>query len=654
MNLFGGVREQFSPCPLPSETMRRATLLCLLLCCSFAVLAVACDPEEAGGGGSGGGSSAALTIDPATLPDPVEGAAYSEVLTATGSAGPFSWALAAGSLPPGLALDLASVADTTTLSGTPTLPGSFSFTVIVTDGALAGARSYNMNVQAATTGGLTIITATLPGAVVLQPYTAQLQASGAAGPLNWSITGGVLPVGIAMDAAGLVSGSATVTGNWPVTITVDDGTATASRAYVLNVGGVPGNAQLEQQLRQLIAAENIAPMNQPPAPPAAQVDLGRLLFFDKELSGNRDVACATCHHPTLGTGDKLNLSIGVGGTGGIGPGRDHPAKVFIARNAQPILNVAQIPEMFWDKRVGIPPPPPGQPPAPPGTPVQTPEGQMNLSPLAAQSLFPLTDLIEMRGTGHSLDGLNNTDYRLALVNRLAQFPAYTQGFDAAFGPGNMNVNNMARAIAAWEASQTFTNSAWDRYLRGDSAAMTDPQKRGAQVFFGRGNCDGCHNGPQLSNFSTHNLGIPQFGPGKGNGTSGREDFGFENTTGNTANRYQFRVPPLRNVAFTAPYMHNGAFETLDEVLVHYRDKAASSGAYTGANITQAADLAPTLLPVAPMTQNLSPVFLNVPGNLTPNELADLKAFLEALTDPAAINRTQEVPQSVPSGLPVDR
>ncbi|MBX3459794.1 MAG: c-type cytochrome [Planctomycetes bacterium] len=500
-------------------------------------------------------------------------------------------------------------------------------------------------------GALAIDTATLPGATIGQPYSVQLQASGGTGTYSWVITQGVPASGLSFTANGLLSGTPVVTGNWPVRLEVSDGVDTVSRAYTLIVAGVAGNAVLEQQLRQLIAAENIQALNPPPQqPPAAHVNLGRLLFFDKELSGHRDVACATCHHPALGNGDRLNLSIGVGGTGGLGPGRDHPAKVFIARNAQPVFNVAQIPELFWDKRVGVPPPQPGQPPGP----TQTPEGPTNLPPLAAQALFPMVDVREMRGSGHALDGLNNADYRQALVTRLAQFPAYVNQFNTAFPAGGLTVDNMARAIAAWQASQSFSNTAWDRYLRGDSNAMSDPQKRGAQLFFGRANCDGCHSGPQLSNFSTHNLGIPQFGPGQGNGTSGREDFGFENVTGNAANRYQFRVPPLRNVAFTGPYMHNGAFETLDEVLQHYRDKAASSAAYTGANMTQASDLAPTLLPVNNVTQSLSPVFLNVPGNLTPQELADIKAFLHALTDPNAINRTQEIPQSVPSGLPVDR
>jgi cytochrome c peroxidase len=101
-------------------------------------------------------------------------------------------------------------------------------------------------------------------------------------------------------------------------------------------------------------------------------------------------------------------------------------------------------------------------------------------------------------------------------------------------------------------------------------------------------------------------------------------------------------------------MHNGAFQTLGEVVNHYNTKQASTNAFTGANMLQAADLAPTLLPTAGVLQNLSPLFLQVPSDLTPQEIGDILAFLQSLTDPAAINRRQEVPATVPSGLPVDQ
>ncbi len=496
-----------------------------------------------------------------------------------------------------------------------------------------------------TPGVLTLTSTALPLATVGQFYSTSLPFTGAQGAVSVAITSGALPTGVSMTSAGDISGTPALTGAWGFSIEASDGVTTLFAQLTLNVQGVAGSPQLENQLRQVIAQKNIQPMPQPPALNVAQVELGRNLFFDKELSGNRDVACATCHHPRFNYGDGLNLSVGVGATGGIGPGRDHPAKTFVPRNAPAIYNVGMMPELFWDKRVGIPP---GQ------QQTITPEGPMNLPPDAAQALFPLVNVTEMRGSGHSLDGLSDAAYRQALVARLAAINDYVLMFDQAFGAGNMTVDNMARAIAAFERSQTFSNAPWDRYLRGEANALTDAQKRGASIFFGPGGCDACHSGPLLTNFSTHNVIIPQFGPGQNQGLLGREDFGFENTTGNAGNRYQFRVPSLRNVALTAPYMHNGAFNTLNEVVNHYRNKAASTNGFTGLNMVHAADLAPTLLPTQNVLQTPSQLFLNVPGNLSPQQVSDIVAFLESLTDPAAVNRMNEVPDTVPSGLQVDR
>lgn len=634
--------------------MRWISASLLLACVACAFIAAACD----GSGGTGGTTPvtpANVVIGPASLPDGTVGAAYSAALSVTGGIAPFTWSVPSGNLPPGLALDTASTTANCGLSGTPTVAGSFGFTVVATDGTLADVAVYTINIAPGAPVGFTITTAVLPAIPVNGTINFALQVANPAGPVTWSIVSGVLSPGVTMSAAGVISGNPEVTGGWGITVRATDGIDVDQRGYIFNVGGTSGNPQLEQQLRNRVSqGQGVAALGpaQLPVLNAAQVALGRNLFFDKILSGTQDVACATCHNPSLNLGDQLNLSIGVGATGGIGPGRDHPSKVFVARQAPQVYNIGLFPELFWDKRVGRPPPPPGMPPPPVPPPTQTPEGPTTLAPDEAQALFPLVNLVEMRGTGHSLDGLSNADYRLALVNRLAGIPAYVNQFNTAFGAGNMNVNNMVRAIAQFERSQTFVNAPWDRYIRGEANALTDPQKRGAQLFFGRARCVTCHGGPLLTNFTTHNLGIPQFGPGQGNGT-GTEDFGFENTTGDPNQRYQFRVPSLRNVAFTAPYMHNGAFMTLPEVVNHYNSKQASSNAYTGANMTQAADLAPTLLPTANVLANLSPVFLQVPSDLTPQEQADIVVFLATLTDPAAINRRTEIPQAVPSGLPVD-
>ncbi|MEZ5993112.1 MAG: cytochrome c peroxidase [Planctomycetota bacterium] len=522
-----------------------------------------------------------------------------------------------------------------------------SGTSTTTTATSTGSSSGGGGGSVGTPGGLTLTSTVLPTAFVEQFYSTSLPFTGAAAAVVCEITSGALPIGVNMTSGGSISGTPALTGQWGFELTATDGVDTIVAQVSLTVQGVQGSPQLEQQLRGLIAQRNVVGLGTQNLPQLnqSQVELGRALFFDKILSGNQDVACATCHHPGLGYGDGLNLSIGVGGTGGIGPGRDHPTKTFVPRNAPPIYNIGMMPELFWDKRVGIPP---GQ------NQTITPEGAMNLAPDAAQALFPLVSITEMRGTGHSLDGLSDTAYRQALVSRLAQNNDYVNMFNQSFGNGGMTVENMAQAIAAFERSQTFVNSPWDRYLRGEATALSDAQKRGARVFFGPGGCDTCHNGPLLTNFSTQNIIIPQFGPGQGQGIQNREDYGFENTVGNQQNRYQFRVPPLRNVAITGPYMHNGAFTTLTEVVNHYRNKAQSTNAFTGQNMVQATDLAPTLLPTNNVLQTPSQLFLNVRGNFNNQEVNDLVAFLNALTDPDAVNRLNEIPSSVPSGLPIDR
>lgn len=523
-----------------------------------------------------------------------------------------------------------------------------------------------------TSPALSLAAVNLPGGTLNVPYTVDIQASGGTAPYAWNVNGN-LPPGLGVDLTSTsnlttLSGTPSANGQFTFTIEVSDASATTSRQFIVNIAAPAGNPQIEQNLRNVIAQKQITGLSTASLPllNQSQVELGRLLFFDKILSGKQDVACATCHHPTENFGDSLNLSVGVDGVGAasmgsVGPGRNHPQRVFVPRNAQPVFATHLQPAMFWDKRIErpLPPPPqPGSPPPPPPNFVNTPEGQMNLAPDEAQALFPLVNVTEMRGSGHALDGLSNNAYHQALLTRLQAVSDYVTRFNAAFPAGSpevgMTVNNLGRAIAQYERSQTYINSAWDRYLRGDVTAMTDSQKRGALLFFGRAQCDTCHNGPLLSNFTTHNLGVPQFGPGLGNGPSGREDFGFENVTGQAANRYQFRVPPLRNVGATAPYMHNGAFSTLNEVVVHYRNKQQSTQNYTGQNMLQAADLAPTLLPVAGVLNNLSPLFLQVPGDLSQGEQADLVAFLQALTDPAFVQRLQDIPATVPSGLPVDQ
>jgi cytochrome c peroxidase len=499
---------------------------------------------------------------------------------------------------------------------------------------------------------LVLASVELPVATVEEPYSATLAFLADA---SCEITSGGLPPGLTLDAKGNITGTPRVTGDWGFEVTATDGRGAVVSQLVISVVGTEGDTVLDGDVRTITAGKRVFGLLSDDLPELdpARVELGRMLFFDKELSGTRDVACATCHSPSHGYADGLSFSVGVGSNGKVGPGRRHPGKVLIPRNSPAIFNVGLMPAMFWDKRVRLPLGPQGQLPLT-RSPTITPEGPMFLEPDEAQALFPIADVAEMRGLGHELDGLDNATYRLALVDRLKKFPEYVRLFDEAFGPDGMTVENMARAIAAFERSQTFVNSAWDRYLLGDRDALTDAQKRGAALFFSRANCDNCHNGPLLTDFVVRSVIVPQFGPGRGKGAAKGEDYGVEEVVNQRDLRYNFRTPTLRNIALTAPYMHNGAYNTLRDVVLHYRDKEKHVRAFDVKSTIQAEDLGTAVTPTSDFLRRRSFLFTRVPSNLTEEEVDDLVAFLETLTDPAAVNRRNEIPATVPSGLPVDR
>lgn len=265
------------------------------------------------------------------------------------------------------------------------------------------------------------------------------------------------------------------------------------------------------------------------------VELGRLLFWDPILSGDRDVACATCHHPNFAYSDGLASTIGVGGRG-LGPGRiADPVAPRLSRNSQTVLSsawngltfegatTAELAPMFWDNR--------------------------SVS-LEAQVLGPLKSDAEMRGTSYGEDEILGE-----LVARLAGIPEYQEKFAAAFGAGGVNETNLGRAIAAFERTLVPKNSSFDRYLAGDDDAMSVAAIRGLRGFIAQG-CSRCHSGPMLSDFKVHRLPVPTR-PGDPEDLG--DGFG------------QFRTPSLRMVSHTAPYMHNGAFATLGEVFDFYHN-----------------------------------------------------------------------------------
>jgi cytochrome c peroxidase len=420
-------------------------------------------------------------------------------------------------------------------------------------------------------------------------------------------------------------------------------------------GGGGGDAQpsIDTQLREQLKSSSITPPSPAPAQDAAAVALGRALFFDKILSGNRDVSCASCHSPAAALGDGLSLSIGTGGTGAapartLGTGRQ-----FFPRNAQTLLNVGLGLEMlFWDARV-----------LQEGSGVATPAGAALPSevtdPLAAQAMFPVVGRREMRGNPGDVDRLGNanelavfddsqfTEIWQAIMQRLLAIPQYAAMLAAAFPNvpnGALGFQHAAAAIAAFERQEfSRTGSPFDRYLAGDNAALTAAEKRGALLFVGDAKCSGCHNGPHLGGNNFANIGVPQLGPGFGSAVP--LDSGLA--------RFLFRVAPLRNVELTAPYMHDGAYTTLESAVRHYIDIPFSQQNYDVSQLapelqsTHHGDPGTTSAVLASLDTRLPP-----PGTISESQVSDLVAFLMSLTDPAARDLSSLVPASVPSGLPV--
>ncbi len=321
--------------------------------------------------------------------------------------------------------------------------------------------------------------------------------------------------------------------------------AITSAAVLVGAATIPARTQA-----QFIALPSRAdaPADNPTTP--EKVALGRMLFWDPVLSGTKDVACATCHHPSFGYADGLDVAIGVNGLG-LGASRhfapDRPTH-FVKRNSPTILNAAfngidslgasapSSAPMFWDARV---------------------------QSLEAQALEPLKAAEEMHGDAG--DSHEAVDQALA---RIAAIPEYRRMFVSAFGAkAEVSATNLSRAIAAFERTLVATNAPYDRYMRGDATAMTEQQIRGMDTFQRMG-CANCHSGPMFSDYKTHVLGVPE------NGKLAAADTGADN-------RYAFRTPSLRNLAYTAPYMHNGTFSTLDAVINFYNQVGGGRGGRGG-------------------------------------------------------------------------
>jgi cytochrome c peroxidase len=433
-----------------------------------------------------------------------------------------------------------------------------------------------------------------------------------------------------------------------------DRTALAAPTAVTSKTPAP-TGPLPQLVRQLAASRGVVPLPPKPNVRPALAHLGQALMFDKELSGNRDIACATCHLPSQATGDGRALSIGQGATG-IGPARVHPNGDFIARNAPPLFNLAAMRHLFWDGRVeadayGKLTTPAGAQITPDMTKV------FEFGPVSALAMFPVTSRAEMRsGTSNDLGAIDDSDFRgiwAAEMRRLGAIPEYRGLFQAAY-PGtnfdDMTFAHASNAIAGFIVDRfTFADSPWDRFLAGNDAALTMRQLEGAQTFLTL-KCSICHTGATFSDDDFHNVAVPQIGPGQGDGLTTKDDFGRMRVTGLASDLYRFRTTPLRNVELTGPYGHDGAIGGLRDFVEHYSESDLKLLAFDPSKLEPLLRLT--------MVSNHADVLVQrdtlLAGVVLTPELTDkLMDYMTALTDDAARDLSRTVPVRVPSRMIVD-
>jgi len=238
----------------------------------------------------------------------------------------------------------------------------------------------------------------------------------------------------------------------------------------------------------------------------ARIELGKHLFFDPRLSGANFISCATCHNPALGWSDGQPTAIGNG-------------MQALGRASPTIINTAYQKFQFWDGRA---------------------------TTLEAQALGPIVDAGEMNQPLGEL------------VTELEGIPGYVEMFNAAYPGDGISGSSIGKAIAAFERTIVSSESDFDRWLMGEEKALSEEEAWGFVVFEGKGNCNACHSGFNFADDKFHNIGL------KGVTNEGRYTIEPKASL-----KGAFKTPTLRDIALTAPYMHNGAYDTLEKVVEHY-------------------------------------------------------------------------------------
>jgi len=390
---------------------------------------------------------------------------------------------------------------------------------------------------------------------------------------------------------------------------------------------------------------------------AKKVELGRLLFFDKILSGNNDMACATCHHPNGHTADRFTLSAGSGSTGHRELRRVQRFNQLVPRHTPSLFNRGHrsFQRLFWDGRVQVN-----------GKKIDSPAKENLLvgldSVLAAQAMFPPTSPVEMRGhsgENHIANLEEVPNIWTAIFQKVMGNASYRQQLLAA-NPNkkveDLSFTDVANAIAAFESTAfRSTASPFDSYLSGEKTALAIDQKKGALLFYGKAACAKCHSGPFQTDHLFYNIGSPQFGPGKTDGELKNEDFGRFKVTKKEEDRLKFKTAPLRNVVLTPPYGRTGAFPTLESIIRHKINPVYSTHGDVIDNLQMPGWEFGFRQSEFLTTEKQLEIVKNhdLPKvSLSDEEIYQLIAFLESLTDPKMRDMSEVIPESVPSGLKV--
>ena len=420
---------------------------------------------------------------------------------------------------------------------------------------------------------------------------------------------------------------------------------------LLTLAGCTDNKALDQQLQQLIKDNGLDQPFQPDMTPDSPLlaELGGNLFFSPDLSIDGSASCASCHHPTKAGTDGIALPIGIGGQDSLNVGQ---ARIDAAREANPDLTlVGLIPRnapsvfnaslyrkrLFWDGRVQYQ----EDPDAPGGKKVisgigaaqHNPSNYLQENLLQAQARLPMNSTFEMKGGLKPNRNAHEIEQDILLF--LQSQERWCLGFAKVFGlkPCNelITLNNLTRALSAFEASLVLTNSPFQRYIEGDTQALTTEQKAGAIAFLtdkdaGGAGCVNCHSGKAFTSERFYNINIPPSGRGANdNGW----DIGRHNVD-RTAERFSFRVPVLLNVAHTGPYFHNGVAATLEDAI---RFKQTATGVEKPANSIHLPGI-----DYQAITTSIQQDFDKgaakpmLPETLSEERIAQLAAFLRSLSD----------------------